>query len=172
MLCRLRPLGICLVLVFLLCFVVPTNTYASNSYRASARLYETVDESLGYTLSFDNAISSFSYGKETIGMLELSGTVNKNTTIDGVDAYAVTDGITVRYSYDGGFHGKDKEDWHLVSDSGKTVAGIPLSKKIEDGVFVIQKSVDLINWENAKEPIFNLFSAKKIEWDNLNNANI
>ena len=162
-----KQLGIYVVCLLLFCLALPIYAFAASSNQVSAKLYESGDETSEYALSPDSAVPTFSYGKKAIGSFSLYGTTNKNTTINGFPAYAVVDGLTIQYSYDGSYKGKNDEEWHLISDSGKTAAGISLTKKIDDGVFIIQKSTDCINWENAADPIFNLFSARKVDWDNL-----
>lgn len=158
----LIPITLALLAVL---FMVPVDTKAISTYSQPASIYEDTEGS--YQAVSSNSVNTFCYGKKSIGSFSLSGTTTKITTVNGFTAYGVTDTLTIGYAYDGSYKTKDKENWNLISASGKMMNGISLSKKVEDGVFVIQKSADSVNWENAAEPICNFFSGKKITRDAL-----
>ncbi len=153
-----------ITLVFFLMSIC--SSAASDRYTVPAKGYESKDESARYAASPENSVSVFSYGKSSIGTFNLSGPVNKESTINGYAAFAATDSLTLGYSYDGDYQTGEKESWNLYSDSGKSVMDISLRQKVGNGVFIVQKSTDQTNWENAFA-VVNLFSDKNVNRENL-----
>ena len=115
-----------------------------------------------------HAVNIFCYGEKSIGKMYISGgATKKNDDYHGFIAYSSINPLRIGYSFSDKYQTDTKENWNIDSDSGKTAGGISLSKKISDGAFVVQRSKDGHNWEDATEPIFGFFSSKKTDYDNL-----
>lgn len=106
------------------------------------------------------SVEQFCYGKNSVGKLFFTGSIGKTSSFNGFEAYAVTGDVVLGYSYFGNYQEKEKEKWHFVSDSEKEVDGIALPKKMKNGAVIVQKSRDGKNWENACEPLTNIFSGE------------
>lgn len=136
---------------------------ASSMYYVDAvGRYESVD-------SFNNSGSSatkFAYGKQTLGGLYVNGEM-KTSSINGVKAYEVNGPISIGYSYSGDYQTSVKEDWNLYDSDEKQIGDIKLSKKIEKGLVLIQKSTDGVNWETAIDSKYDFFSKYKTGNDSL-----
>ena len=117
-------------------------------------IYET-DEAGEYLSG--SRVNLFSYGKGSIGELFIYGNITERSSYDGYTAFAAGKDIVMRYKYDGSYQSKEKEEWNLKSDKGKSVGDIELQKKIALGAVVIQKSSDGKNWTDAREAITDFF---------------
>jgi hypothetical protein len=145
---------LCLLLIF------PIKVYANETkYSPGAKIYE--DNNNSYPE--ETAVQNFSYGKTAIGEFYFEGSVTKESTYKGYNAYAVEDTFSLAYGYDNSYQTKEKDNWNLVSDSSKSVAGIQLPKKMGKGAIIIQKSIDGSTWENAVDPIINFFENTKVD---------
>jgi hypothetical protein len=121
----------------------------------------------GFSVSSSDSVSKPTYGN-SIGALFIDGASSHETTADGTTAYAADGNVSVGYTYtDGDYQTDVKENWNLVSSDAKTIGDIKLSKKVAKGTLIIQKSVDGKAWQNAREPIYNLFSDKKLDRNSI-----
>ena len=155
------------VLALSICMLISTVVFADQvKISLSGLLYEGSDNEQ-YDTNGAYAKSAFCYGEKSIGTLSATGELERQQKHNGFETFSATGDVTVGYAYDGAYMDTDKENWNIVSDSGKSVNGISLSEKIQDGVFIIQKSSDGTNWEDAAKPIVNFFSAKKLDRDHL-----
>ncbi len=140
----------------LACLIAVINVYAANnSYSPTSILYENTDafnSSAGKT-------ETFSCGTQA-GYLSLSGSIQHQGDYYGTTAYAATECVNIAYDYTGIFQTGDPDKWNLVDSDEKNVDGTKLSKKIEKGTIVIQRSFDGRTWENACDPIYNCFDEK------------
>lgn len=108
-----------------------------------------IDDEHEYDKSKGKKVEEFPYGGSTLGELSIIGSKKALHKFDGTDTYGATDEITLGYSYDGKFHTNTKEDWNIVSSDVKSVNGYDISKKVEQGAIVVQKSDDGKVWENS-----------------------
>ncbi len=140
----------------LACLIAVIKVYAAdNSYSPSAALYENTDA----FNSSSGKTETFSCGTQA-GFLSLSGSIQHQGDYYGTTAYAATECINIAYDYTGVFQTGDPDKWNIVDSDEKNVDGTKLSKKIEKGTIVIQRSYDGRNWENACDPIYNCFDEK------------
>lgn len=154
--------GIC---ALLLCGSEDVHATSTNYY-TEPRLYQTNDEA-EYSIDEKSRVAEFEYGENSIGVFSVYGEVSQQGQYNSVPAYGVKDLLTIKYEYDGSYHGEEKDKWNLVSSDAKKAAEIELSKKIQNGVIIIQKSVDGEIWENAIEPKYNVFSKSNMEDSNI-----
>ena len=157
-----------LVFVTVLVTLFGVRTYAEGKqYNPSAKLFENA---AGFSMNSSDSVNSTSYGKQ-IGTFFVNGEVGHEATLNGTKAYAVDGTLTFGYNCTpADYQTKTKENWNLVSSDVKAVGDISLSKKVSNGVMIIQKSADGKTWENAREPIYNLFSDKKLDYNSLYSA--
>ena len=71
---------------------------AADTHQVPVKCYENYDDRFGYAVSPSHLAGSFSYGKPSLGTFRLLGSLNKETTLNGYPAYAVTDGLTIGYA--------------------------------------------------------------------------
>ena len=158
-----KTLILCLIilLVFSL-LVIPKAKAEELRFEVSARRYQSpLNE--GYALNSAYSISSFCYGKSSAGRFFISGNATRQNTINGYDAYSVNGNLTIGYDYDGSLQSKEKEQWHITSDSNKSIDGYSLTSKIQDGALLVLKSTNGKSWGFATDPITNYFSAKSLD---------
>lgn len=120
-----------------------------------------------YTISREYSTSSFYYGKTSIGNFFVSGDADQQGSIKGFSAISAKGQLTIGYEYDGSFQTDDKEQWNITSDSTKSVNGLSLSGRMQDGAMLILKSNSGSDWDLATEPIRDFYSAKKLDRSNL-----
>ena len=124
---------------------IPKWTLAALTYYPAGKRYESKNVA-DHSGSANLSVSTFSFGADSIGHLCLNGTVSKQFSYNDTPAYAVNDALTIGYAYDGAFQSDNKDDWNVVSDAEKEVAGINLKKKIDKGTLIIRKSTDNNTW--------------------------
>lgn len=162
-----RALALILIILFTISMlIVPKAKAEERQFDLKAQIYQS-DLNEGYVISNSYSTSSFCYGRRSAGTFHISGNVNQQASKKGFTAFSANNTLTIGYEYDGSLQEKDKEQWNIVSDSGKTINEIALSGKIQDGALLILRSENGYYWENAKEPITNFFSAKKLDKTNL-----
>ena len=115
-------------------------TAEANSAVLSGKSYESPDNPT-YKLSQSYARNTLSFGDKHIGPVIFNGSnIQKDKgQKDGFDVYRANGPITIKYGFNDNFKSDNKYQWQITSDSGKEVAGISLSKKIDDGVLIIRK---------------------------------
>ena len=140
----------------LVCIFAVIKVYAANnSYSPNALLYENAD---GFNSSAGKT-ETLSCGTQA-GFLSLSGSIQHQGEYFGSTAYAATETINIAYDYTGVFQTGDPDKWNIVDSDEKNLDGYKLSKKVEKGTIVIQKSYDGRTWENACDPFYNCFDEK------------
>ena len=86
-------------------------------------------------------------GNNTIGVFSVEGEFNDITAGNGKPSYDITDGtVSMFYSFDKSVLNRPDTEWHLYEDGKKTVDGISLSEKINNGVIIVQSSFDGNKW--------------------------
>ena len=158
--------SLCIAFFFMLLLLASTALAEETHLYLNGQKYQGQDNRQ-YELLNAYSVSSFCYGKQSIGSFSVSGSAEYQDNHNGYSSYAATGPLVFGYSYDGSYKTSVKEDWNIVSDDGKTVAGIGLKSKIQDGVMLIQRSSDGLTWENAVDPIVDFFSAKKLDRSHL-----
>lgn len=156
---RKRTIGIKTVFTMLImfCFFFAINVFASEtSMNVFGTSYELADESTFNTNGKTNS-SMLCYGKKSLGRMVVVGDIGTQGDYNGTTAYSVNDSICFKYTYNGDFNKKEKTDWQITSSDEKAVNGNELQKKVQDGVIIIQKSIDGKSWEDATEPIYDVF---------------
>lgn len=141
-------------LIFVVSLNLKVNAAEKTEYLSSEN-YE-VNKGADYSFAADSKISSFGYGKSSIGSLFVKGSINSVTEYNGVKAFGTSANITFGYDYNDGYKTGVKTDWNLSSTGlfgakTITIAGdeIKASKDINGGAIVIQKSADGSLWENV-----------------------
>jgi len=148
---RLRIIFVIVAVCLLCASALTTVTLAANvSYAPNVSSYQ-LDEGAEYSYSSGNAVSQFCYGKNSLGSVIVSGNVDKVDSFRNVQAYGVTDNVTISYKYDGSFQNGNKTDWNIKSDSQKKVKGISLNSKIKTGALIVEKSSDNQTWNKISE---------------------
>lgn len=145
--------------VFLNSFVVQA---ANNIFNPSGKVYELESDSDYSYTSVAACTGNTSYGKKSLGSINIYGADLEESTYNSKLAYGATGEITLGYNYDGSFQSGVKSEWNLMSESTKTVGDISVGSKVKKGVIIIQKSTDGSTWDNAMTPVTNFFN------DNVN----
>lgn len=120
-------------------------------------IYYEVKDNNNYKYQDAEAVNQMSFGNETAGSLYINGVNLSEDNYNGVAAYGVSGNISFSYVYDNTLLGASKDEWHIVSDKTKKVAGNKLDSDILKGTVIIQKSYDGITYENAVNPVVNFF---------------
>ncbi len=127
-------------------------------------IYENKEE---FSLASKDIVESVSYG-ENIGAFSIKGNIAKEMKNRDVVSYTTKGKITFGYMCNPEkYEGADVGTWMHIPMDDKKVGDIDLTKKIDDGAIVVQKSSDGQHWVNACEPIRNIFSDKKVDLSNL-----
>ena len=136
------------------------STKASSTVTIDAKTYE-FDEDNGYNFSSASEVSSMSFGKKQLGSLSISGEITDTSSYRNKTAYGVSDNsqISFSYSYDGSLLTDNKDEWHLIDDTGTSVDGFNLSGSVGKGVMMVQKSSDGSTWVDAANPVVNFYSS-------------
>ncbi len=152
---RVKSLMLFTILLFLSAFSLEAYAGTTTMYVKGAS-YE-IDDALSFSTSNIKTKDTLIYGRQSLGKLSITGDICENGKYNDVNAYSVNDVISFSYSYDGSMNKREDEEWQICSSDEKEVNGIALSKKIQDGVIIVQKSSDGKNWESATEEIYDAF---------------
>ena len=133
---------------------------ANNTYKPSAALYKN-NEDVGFSSSTGKT-DTFSSGTQ-VGYLSLSGSIQHQGVYYGTTAYSATECINIGYHYYEVFQSGNPDNWNIVDSDEKTLDGKKLSKDIEKGTIIIQKSYDGRKWDDACDPIRNCFDLENNE---------
>lgn len=83
----------------------------------------------------------------TLGSFGLFGEVSAEEDYNGVPSYVVSSGnAELTYSYSDALLNAPEDDWHLVEDNSKKVAGLKLDSDIDYGAIILQTSKDGKTW--------------------------
>lgn len=109
-----------------------------------------LDEKEDYNISPEDDFISVQDSNETIGVLNITGNITNAYKKDDFDAYEISDGpVLFSYSKDRYINASNETEWHLISDDKKSVNGIS-TKKIQNGVLIVQSSRDGEHWAEDK----------------------
>ena len=162
---RIFIISICLLILLTSLFATvviasANNAKASNTITIDAKTYEFAEDN-GYNFSSASEVSSMSFGKTQLGSLSISGEITDTSSYRNKTAYGVSDNsqISFSYSYDGSLLTDNKDEWHLIDDTGTSVDGFNLSGSVGKGVMMVQKSSDGSTWVDAANPVVNFYSS-------------
>lgn len=154
---RIRMTLIAVTAIWMLLFMF--GVFADDYYGISGKSYE-LDDGSSFVIAEESSSTELCYGEDSIGGVLIAGEIDTMSTYAGVPAYGTAEELTLCFSYDGE-HGDTSDEWHVVSSNAKTVAGVTLSKQINKGSFIVQKSVDGLKWETVSEST-NILQKKKV----------
>lgn len=142
----------------IIALLLPCAAYADSISPQSA-VYEFSEKS-GYEIS--SAVPINTPEQALLGEFSVEGEAVPDSDSGDIPEYIVPDGgaLTLKYTYSPTLANASEEDWHLISDSKKSVDGIDLGGKIETGAVIFQTSLDGEKW-----------TVNKIVTDLENNAN-
>lgn len=153
-----------LVYVLLISIVItmlrPLSLYAAEkNYNVDCKAYEFSKGD--YPFSSSEPVEVMSFGSKSLGSFEISGDMSEPDEFNGVPAFGVESGrLKFSYKYEGTFNNSEG-DVILVEDKGKKVDNLKLDARIDKGVLIVQKSDDGKEWEDAVNPITNIFHENK-----------
>lgn len=97
------------------------------------------------------------YGKNALGSMTIVGEIEEKGLYENVMAFNINDNVSFEYRYDGMFNDNDKDQWNIESSDSKKIHDIELDENVQEGVIIVQKSSDGINWINATDPVYDAF---------------
>ena len=123
--------------------------FAENaSKKVDGSSYEMAD-STGFIISDSSKVKQLSYGKKSLGELYLQGFIADKLSYDGYTAYSTNQKLDISYHYDNTLQSDNKDEWNLVESDSKIMCGFDLSKKMNKGATIIQKSTNGKDWSTA-----------------------
>ncbi len=129
--------------------------------------HEIYENASGFSLNKSDLKNSTSYG-DPIGTFLINGETGRETQINNTKAYTVEGTMTFGYNCKPEeYQTETKDNWNLVSCDEKTVGEVSLSKKVSNGVMIIQKSFDGMSWEDACDPLYNFFKNNKVNYNSI-----
>lgn len=155
-----RIIPVVLGVLFLFLFLFGETVFAGSVKDPDGKNYETHGQNADdaeYNSGSFTPITTFAYGKSSLGKFQLVGDFSAESTVNGFVAYGTDNTISMTYSYDGSYQTETKTDWNIISDESKMFNGNKLSKKIGEGTIIVQKSYDRSNWQDAITPLDNVF---------------
>ena len=123
-----------------------TGEMEENVY-VSGKVFRFDDEN-HYEYSAAEDYEATSFTENTYGYFSLSGALaDAPEDKDGIPAYGVDGGeVSLFYTYGDALLNAPDEEWHLVSDSSKTVDTFKLKSEIKKGAVILQTSQDGNLW--------------------------
>lgn len=112
-----------------------------------------------YKYGKEAPVAAMSYGKASIGTLNVTGKIIETTTCSGTKAYGVSGNVAFSYTYDTSIAGAPENQWHIIEDKEKKVNGVKLDASILSGALIIQRSYDGEKYEDAVNPVLDFFNA-------------
>ncbi len=158
-----------------LCALICSSKFTVVSYAAETdkvvdgKVYE-FDEKNNYDYlgsgSSEKATASNSYGS-----LILNGNFQTTGTKDGYTSYIV-DGsaVSITYKYNDSLLNAGDDEWHVIDDKSKKVAGLSLDSNVLKGAIILQTSKDGETWLNDVT-LTNAFADTPIQNDAFYEAN-
>lgn len=119
---------------------------AENDAETAGKLYEFERKS-EYEISSSEP-AGITEDHNTLGTFFVSGDITKVWDEDDSPAYEIGDNtqITLCYRYNDSMLTASAEEWHLTEEDKKSVDGIKLEEKINNGVIILQTSLDRKKW--------------------------
>ncbi len=81
-----------------------------------------------------------------LGTLNVSGDFKTTGSGDSTQYDVCKDNLTITYTFNKSFLNNPSDKWHLYEDGTKVVDGIDLEEKINNGVIIVQTSLDKSKW--------------------------
>ncbi|MBR7000327.1 MAG: hypothetical protein IKI01_06880 [Lachnospiraceae bacterium] len=100
-------------------------------------------EKSGYNYSETDRVDQLPFGRKYAGDFYVTGDDVRVKSHRSYTAYGTTGSITFGYSYDNSLK---SGEWHLCDDGQESVNGNKLSKDVDSGAVIIEKSYDMVNW--------------------------
>ena len=159
-----RIASIPIAIVFMLSlYTLPTaklNAAFAASYVVPAVSYETDDD---YDYTKTGPIETMTFGKKALGTLTVSGDINDETNYKDSNgksfkAFGLNSGqLSFSYDYNGYLLEEDvEEDSHYIEDDNRF-----FGDDIGKGLLNVYKSYNGTDWENAINPVIDLFGESK-----------
>ena len=143
---------------------------ADSTQEVGGRIY-TFDEKGHYDYLASKSHEEPKPGVNTYGTLKIKGNIAFEGDEDGTGHYAVNDGrVDILYTYDDKLLSAEDEEWHLIDDRTKDVAGIKLGAEIKKGALILQTSKDGESWVNDRT-LTNVFSDIPVQSKSFYQAN-
>ncbi len=119
---------------------------AEKDMEVPGKIY-TFDGKSNYEISSSEA-AGVTGGGQSLGTFTVSGKIAKTSTKGDIPAYEVAadEKITLSYTYKDTLLTAGEEEWHLTEDGKKTIDGIKLDEKINNGAIILQTSLDREKW--------------------------
>ena len=157
-------LGLFLMALCCLIFGISANTRGYIAEAATiapmSQLYELEDNN-GYNIKGQQEVTSFAYGRSSLGTFSISGSIEETSSYRGKTAYGVSGELSFSYSYDGFLQSNGPDSWNLSTDTATVVNDYNLTGSIGQGAVLIQTSTNGSFYENAVNPVTDFFSNKK-----------
>lgn len=125
----------------------------------AAQLFELSDNN-DYNIEGQQEVTSFAYGKSSLGSFSINGDIDDVATYRGKPAYGVSGNLSFSYTYNGYLQDNSAESWNISSDTATSVAGYILTGSVGQGVVLIQTSTNGSVYENVVNPVTDFFSGK------------
>ena len=153
-----------IVLIISIAMLLPGGAQA-DTYSLAATLYQSNNEN-GHTVS-TGKVDHFSYGSK-ICAVYLKNVQEQGPPINGFASYLSNAPITIGCSFnENAYLDTEIDEWHLVSDSEKTITGLKLSEKIKMGALIVQLSSSGKTFGPPVLELENLFTDKKVDRSKL-----
>ena len=149
----IKSTAIFLVLCLSLIVAFPAaEAWAANSTtKVDGKVYEFGKDN-DYMFSQETQYTS-SGGTSTYGEFGLHNSTSSLTSTgkkNGVPSFTVSEGtISISYTYTDRLLNASENEWHLIEDKEKNVDIFKLDSNIMIGAFILQRSIDHLNWSDV-----------------------
>ena len=159
-------LAILFLAIAMIIYALPMRIFAaSEKTEVAGKVYE-FDKDSHY--EWEESGAGEKTGNSNIyGRFYISGNVSDVSEESKVPSYEVSDGnLEFYYNYGDTLLNAGEDEWHLVNDKSKKVAGMKLSSDIMKGAIIIQTSKDRENWVDV-DTICNAFDSTPIRTNSI-----
>ncbi len=159
-------LAILLIAIAIIICALPMRIFAaSEKTEVAGKVYE-FDKDSHYEWE-ESGAGEKTGNSNTYGRFYISGNVSDVSEESKVPSYEVSDGnLEFYYNYGDTLLNAGEDEWHLVNDKSKKVAGMKLSSDIMKGAIIIQTSKDRENWVDV-DTICNAFDSTPIRTNSI-----
>lgn len=157
------------IVIALFCFfTIGSNKIQANTneFKLESDVYQMSDN-IAYDYSAENKVETMSFGERNIGQLNISGNLKETGKYRSVQSFESLGNITLSFDYDNKLKTSDKKEWNLISDTGNKVNSTNINASIKRGVLLIEKSYDMVLWENATTPLVDFFAPDDMDRSNI-----
>lgn len=118
----------------------------SNEIDMTGVVYE-LEKDGSYEFSKSYISAETADAKNSFGKLSISGNIASNGKMNGIPAYMLKSGNALfSYSFNQDRLFVDDAKWSIISDKSKTIDTIKIDENIQNGVLILQTSLDGENW--------------------------